>query len=138
MHKLRWALECQLERDSELSFIEYHALARLSEEPDRTLRMSELAMVTNASLSRLSHLVTRLEKWGYVRREPDKTDGRFTNAILTKAGFAKLVSSAPAHVAAVRQLVIDEFSPPELDQLREFCERIDARVEASEWKQGLT
>ncbi len=138
MHKLRRALECQLEHDSDLSFIEYHALARLSEEPDHTLRMSELAMVTNASLSRLSHLVTRLEKWGYVRREPDKTDGRFTNAVLTKAGFAKLISSAPAHVAAVRRLVIDEFSRPELDQLREFCERIEARVDASEWKQPLT
>src|SRR5580692_7067757 len=86
MHKLRWALECQLEQDSDLSFIEYHALARLSEEPDRTLRMSELAMVTNASLSRLSHLVTRLERWGFVVRESDKIDGRFTNAILTEAG----------------------------------------------------
>jgi len=138
MHKLPWALECQLERDSDLSFIEYHALARLSEEPDRTLRMSELAMVTNASLSRLSHLVTRLEKWGFVRREPDKIDGRFTNAILTEAGYAKLVSSAPAHVAAVRQLVFDEFSPAELDQLRGFCERIVARVDASAWKQPLT
>ncbi len=138
MHKLGWALECQLERDSDLSFIEYHALARLSEEPDGTLRMSELAILTNASLSRLSHLVTRLEKWGFVRREPDKTDGRFTNAILTEAGFAKLVASAPAHVAAVRQLVIDEFSPSELDQLREFCERIVARVDASAWKQPLT
>src|ERR1700722_7576446 len=95
IHKLGWALECQLERDSDLSFIEYHALARLSEESDRMLRMSELAIVTNASLSRLSHLVTRLEKWGFVRREPDKTDGRFTNAILTEAGYAKLVSSAP-------------------------------------------
>ena len=138
MHKLRWALECQLERESGLSFIEYHALARLSEEPDRTLRMSELAMVTNASLSRLSHLVTRLEKWGFVRREPDKTDGRFTNAILTKAGLAELVASAPAHVAAVRQLVIDEFSPAELDQLGEFCERIVDRVDTSEWKQPLS
>jgi DNA-binding MarR family transcriptional regulator len=138
MHKLNWALECQLERDSDLSFIEYHALARLSEEPDHTLRMSELAMVTNASLSRLSHLVTRLEKWGFVRREPDKMDGRFTKAILTEAGYAKLVSSAPAHVAAVRQLVVDEFSPTELDQLRGFCERIVARVDASAWKQPLT
>src|SRR3984957_16308767 len=116
MHKLRWALECQLERDSDLSFIEYHALVRLSEEPDRTLRMSELAAVTNSSLSRLSHLVTRLEKWGFVRREPDKTNGRFTNAVLTKAGSTKLVSSAPAHVATVRQLVIDELSPSELIQ----------------------
>lgn len=138
MHKLRWALECQLERDSDLSFIEYHALARLSEDPDHTLRMSELAMVTNASLSRLSHLVTRLEKWGFVRREPDRVDGRFTNASLTEAGFAKLVASAPAHVAAVRQLVFDEFSPAELDQMREFCEQILARVDASAWKQPLT
>ena len=73
-----------------------------------------------------------------MRREPDKTDGRFTNAILTEAGFAKLVASAPAHVAAVRQLVIDEFSPSELDQLSEFCERIVARVDASAWKQPLT
>ena len=137
IHKLGWAVGSQLERDSDLSFIEYHALARLSEEPDGTLRMSELAMVTHASLSRLSHLVTRLEDWGFVRREPDKTNGRFTNAILTEAGLAKLVASAPAHVAAVRQLVIDEFSATELDQLRSFCERIVARVDASAWKQPL-
>src|SRR5258708_34606286 len=88
MTKLRWALECQLQRDAELSFIEYHALARLSEDPDHTLRMSELAVVTNASLSRLSHLVKRLESRGLVRREPDPTDGRFTNAILPKTGYA--------------------------------------------------
>jgi DNA-binding MarR family transcriptional regulator len=138
VHKLRWALECQLERDADLSFIEYHALARLSEEPQHRLRMSELAAVTNASLSRLSHLVTRLESWGYVQREPDANDGRYTIAILTKAGYAKLVKSAPAHVACVRQLVIDEFSPKELAQLRIACDRIDARIEASAWKQELT
>jgi DNA-binding MarR family transcriptional regulator len=138
MHNLGWALECQLERDSDLSFIEYYALARLSEEPTRTLRMSELAAVTNASLSRLSHLVTRLEKWGLVRREPDPINGRYTNAILTKAGYTKLVDSAPAHVEAVRQLVIDEFSPADLTKLRTFCERIVARVDASTWKQPLT
>ena len=78
VHKLRWALECQLERDSELSFIEYHTLARLSEEPRRRLRMSDLAVLTNASLSRLSHLIKRLESTGDVRREPDPTDGRYT------------------------------------------------------------
>jgi DNA-binding MarR family transcriptional regulator len=138
MHKLGWALECQLKRDADLSFIEYHTLARLSEEPTRTLRMSELAEVTDASLSRLSHLVTRLEKWGFVRREPDPTDGRYTNAVLTKAGYAKLRRSAPAHVEAVRQLVIDELSPTELAKLDALCERILARVDASAWKQPLT
>jgi DNA-binding MarR family transcriptional regulator len=84
--KLPWALECQLQRDAGLSFIEYHALARLSEDPEHTLRMSVLAELTNASLSRLSHLIKRLEARGLVRREADPTDGRFTNAILTKSG----------------------------------------------------
>ncbi len=136
--KLRWALECQLERDAGLSFIEYHTLARLSEEPGHTLRMSDLAAVTNASLSRLSHLVTRLESWGFVEREPDPTDGRFTRAVLTETGYAKLVASAPAHVVAVRTLVIDEFPCSELDRLRDAAERIVARIERSEWDQELT
>jgi DNA-binding MarR family transcriptional regulator len=138
MTKLRWALDCQLERDAGLSFIEYHALARLSEEPAHTLRMSQLAALTNASLSRLSHLVKRLEAWGFVRREADATDGRFTNAVLTQAGYAKLVASAPAHVAAVRALVMDEFDAREVALLRSLSERVTARIEASDWNQTLT
>jgi DNA-binding MarR family transcriptional regulator len=129
MHKLRWALECQLERESDLSFIEYHALARLSEEPDHTLRMSKLAAVTNASLSRLSHLVKRLEARGLIRREPDPSDGRLTNAILTDKGYKKLLASAPGHVETVRDLVIDALSPAELQQLRKASERIVERVD---------
>src|SRR2546430_12964058 len=69
--KLPWAIECQLQRDAGLSFIEYHALARLSEDPKHTLRMSELTLLTNASLTRLSRLVKRLESRGLVRREVD-------------------------------------------------------------------
>jgi len=138
VHQLRAALECQLERDADLSFIEYHALARLSEDADHRLRMSELAALTNASLSRLSHLIKRLESWGYVQREPDPTDGRFTIASLTEAGYAKLVAGAPGHVACVRELVIDEFTSTELDQLRRLCDRIAARVDSSAWKQALS
>src|SRR3979409_806098 len=67
--RLPTALEAQLQRDAQLSYIEYYALAGLSEQPNRAMRMSELAVLTNAELSRLSHLITRLEKWGYVWRE---------------------------------------------------------------------
>jgi cytochrome P450 len=49
---------------------------------------------------------------------------------MTDTGYAKLVESAPAHVAAVRSLVIDEFTPTELRQLRKAAERIAARVDA--------
>ena len=80
---LPWSIDQQLQRDANLGMVEYQVLAMLSESPQRTMRMSSLAEVTNASLSRLSHLVKRLERRGLVRREPDPTDGRFTNAILT-------------------------------------------------------
>src|SRR6266446_4483514 len=108
---------------------QYHTLVRLSEEPNHTLRMSELAMVSNQSLSRLSHLVKRLEARGLLRRETDTSDGRFTNAILTEEGHALLVASAPGHVEHVRALVIDAFSAAELRQLREASERILARID---------
>jgi DNA-binding MarR family transcriptional regulator len=131
MVKLRWALECQLQHGAGLSFIEYHALARLSENPGNTMRMSELAEVTDASLSRLSHLIKRLERRQLVRREPDPADGRFTNAVLTRAGLRLLTDSAPAHVAKVRELVIDALTPAELRQLRLASERILERIESS-------
>jgi DNA-binding MarR family transcriptional regulator len=127
--RLPWALECQLQRDAGLSFTEYYALAMLSEPPDHTRRMSDLATVTNASLSRLSHLVKRLEERGFVRREPDPTDGRYTNAVLTEAGYEHLVASAPDHVTSVRRLVIDPFTKAELRQLHEAAERILRQVD---------
>lgn len=69
-----------------LSFVEYDAPAGLSDRPDHTMRMGELVVFTNAELSRLSHLIGRLENRGLVRREPDPNDRRYTRAILTAAG----------------------------------------------------
>ncbi|MDT5104875.1 MAG: hypothetical protein QOI25_2388 [Mycobacterium sp.] len=127
--RLPTALEAQLQRDAQLSYIEYYALAGLSEQPNRAMRMSELAVLTNAELSRLSHLITRLEKRGYVRREPDPSDGRYTNAVLTEAGYKHLVAAAPGHVAAVRDLVIDGLDDTELHALRQIADRIIARID---------
>lgn len=101
------AIEAQLKRDAGISFFEYHVLAMLSEAEERTRLMSDLAFWANSSLSRLSHVVTRLEKQGWVRRETCATDRRATNAVLTDAGFAHLAAHAPAHVAEVRRLVFD-------------------------------
>ena len=90
------------------------AMAMLSGAPAQTLRMSDLAERTSSSLSRLSHLAKRLESRGYIRRETDPADGRFTNAILLPAGLTKLESAAPGHVAYVRQLVVDNLSAERL------------------------
>ena len=128
---LPWSIDQQLQRDADLGMVEYQVLAMLSESPGHTMRMSSLAEVTNASLSRLSHLVKRLEGRGLVRREPDPGDGRFTNAILTDVGFKTLADAAPGHVAHVRSLVIDVLSSEQLRRLGRDAERIMARIDAS-------
>jgi DNA-binding MarR family transcriptional regulator len=128
---LPWSIDQQLQRDSQLGMIEYQVLARLSESPGRTRRMSSLADLVNASLSRLSHLVKRLEARGLVRREPDSVDGRFTNAILTDAGWRLLTEAAPQHVAHVRSLVIDALTPEQVRRMGRDAERIMARIDTS-------
>jgi DNA-binding MarR family transcriptional regulator len=128
---LPWSIDQQLQRDSKLGMMEYQVLAMLSGSPERTMRMSSLAEVTNASLSRLSHLVKRLEGRGLVRREPDLLDGRFTNAILTDDGFRTLAEAAPGHVAHVRSLVIDVLSPEQLRRVGRAADRVMSRIDTS-------
>jgi DNA-binding MarR family transcriptional regulator len=127
--RLPTMLDAQLERDAGLNFFEYTVLAMLSEQPTRTLGMSQLAAVTSASLSRLSNVVKRLEQRGYLRRQGDPADGRCTQAVLTDAGMAKVVATAPGHVAAARKLVIDAVTPTQLHQLRAANERILRRID---------
>src|SRR6201981_1627071 len=129
---LPWSIDQQLQRDSNLRIVEYQVLAMLSESPERTMRMSSLAEVTNASLSRLSHLVKRLEARGLGRREADPAAGRFTNAILTALGFQTLAAAAPGHVAHVRSLVIDVLSPEQLRRLGLVADRIVSHIDTSE------
>jgi DNA-binding MarR family transcriptional regulator len=129
---LPWSIDQQLRRDSNLGMVEYQVMARLSQSPERTLRMSSLADLANASLSRLSHLVTRLEQRGLVRREPDPADGRFTRAILTDEGFRTLAEAAPGHVAHVRSLVIDVLSPEQLRRLGQAADRIMSHIDTSQ------
>ena len=122
--RLPAALESQLQRDSGISHFEYQVLAVLSETNERTLRMSELAVLSEGSLPRLSQVVGRMEKRGWVRREADPADGRYTLAILTDEGLAKVVEAAPGHVEMVRSLVFDPLTKANSRQLREIGRRI--------------
>lgn len=110
-------LDSQLERDEQLSHFDYYCLAMLSEAPGRTLRMTALAGMTNATLPRLSRVMNRLEEASYVRREPCPGDRRATNVVLTDTGWEKVVQAAPGHVRNVRELVIDALDPEQVDQL---------------------
>ena len=122
--RLPAALDAQLQRDAGITSFDYLVLSGLSESPNRTLRMSELAAIANSSLSRLSHVVSRLEAKGWVRREPCPGDGRFINAVLTDDGGQKVLTTAPGHVAAVRELLIEVLSQEEFAQLGAISARV--------------
>jgi DNA-binding MarR family transcriptional regulator len=131
VERLPGILDSQLRQDSNLTHFEYQVLAMLSEAPDRTLRMSELSLLTNATLPRLSHVVTRLEGRGLVARLPVPTDRRATNATLTEAGWEAIVAAAPGHVATVREYVLDPLTPRQVQQLATIAAAILSRVDPS-------
>ncbi|WP_030658489.1 MULTISPECIES: MarR family winged helix-turn-helix transcriptional regulator [Streptomyces] len=123
------ALDTQLQRDAQISHFEYQVLATLSEASERTMRMSELAVLTNGSLSRLSHVVKRLEKQGWVRRTPDPENGRYTLAVLTETGWEKVVATAPGHVEEVRSLVFDPLTQAQQRTLRTIGQRVNQAID---------
>ncbi|MCS5732819.1 MarR family winged helix-turn-helix transcriptional regulator [Herbiconiux daphne] len=117
-------LDSQLQHDEQLTHFEYLVMAKLSESPEHTLRMTALAATTNSTLPRLSHVVSRLESRGFVERSPCPTDRRATNAHLTEAGWQKVVQTAPGHVETVRDYVIDRLTDEQVTQLDEIMQAL--------------
>ncbi|MGN9776457.1 MarR family winged helix-turn-helix transcriptional regulator [Micromonospora sp. H33] len=117
-------LDRELQRDAGMPHAYYEILVRLSEAPERRLRMSDLADATGSSRSRLSHAIARLEAAGWVRREECPTDRRGQLALLTDEGFATLAAAAPGHVEGVRRHLFDALSPAQVDQLRRISETL--------------
>ncbi|RMI29961.1 MarR family transcriptional regulator [Nocardia stercoris] len=124
-------MDTQLQREAGMTHFEYLLLTALAEQPNRKLQLSELAARANASLSRLSHVVTKLERVGWVRREalPGR---RGAHAVLTESGYAKAVAAAPGYLAAVRGLVFDGFDRSEVEQLSTIADAIIAQLEAGQ------
>ena len=126
MSSLPAAMDAQLQRDSDMSMVEYEVLSFLSMQPACTIRMSELASFARVSLSHLSRIATRLEKRGWMRRTPDPIDGRWTLALLTDIGRDMVVAAAPGHVETVRAHVFDPLTKAQIDQLRVITEKVNA------------
>lgn len=116
-------LQVELERFG-LDLSEYEIMVNLSEEPERTLRMSELAERSRQSRSRLTHTVSRMEKKGLVRRSTCASDRRGVFATLTPAGYELLVAAAPHHVESVRRALVDPVSPEDYQALGRVMEAV--------------
>lgn len=125
------AIDSDLQRKAGLTLYEYLVLAALSETPDRTLKMSDLAYRANSSLSRLSHLISRLEKRGWVIKRPCENDRRASTVMLTAAGEEKIRSAAPGHAQLVQDLVVGPLRPAQLQQLGEAAATVVQAIDTA-------
>lgn len=122
------ALDAQLRRESELTHFEYVVLSALRYAPDATMQMSRLAEVTASTLTRLSHVCSRLEKRGFVERFVCPDNRRATNVRLASEGWDELRRATAGHIDTVRALVIDALTPEQLDQLTEITTAVLTRL----------
>jgi DNA-binding MarR family transcriptional regulator len=125
-------LDRQLQRDAGMPHIYYGLLVTLAEAPRRRLRMTELAMRSKITRSRLSHAVARLEKNGWVRREDCPGDKRGQFAVLTEGGLEVLRRTAPGHVNAVRQAMFERLTPEQQKALGEIMEIVAEGLQPNE------
>lgn len=130
--RLPAAMDTQLQREAGVTHFEYFVLELLAAEPERRLQLSELAARANASLSRLSHVVTKLERLGWARREV-LAGRRGAHAVLTDAGYRKVQQAMPGYLEAVRGLVFDGLDDRQTEILLELGEAMVAQLET-----GLT
>ncbi len=127
------SLDAHLFREARITLFDYTVLAMLSESEGRCLPMSELAARSTASLSRLSHVVKKLEGRGWVSRLPSSSDGRVTTASLTPAGLEMLTDLAVAHVAQVRATVFDALDGQDVADLERVGRKILHGMDSAHW-----
>ncbi|MFI5801088.1 MarR family winged helix-turn-helix transcriptional regulator [Streptomyces sp. NPDC051677] len=118
------AFDADLDRAERMTHTEYLVLMFLSEAPESTLRLVDLASHCHKSPSAVSRAVGRLENDGLVRRVQASDDGRGSNAVLTDMGLARLQQARSTHVASIRRHLIDHLDGVDLDALARALETI--------------
>ena len=125
------ALNRQLQQDCGLTLPEYEVLVQLSEAPQGKLRPFQLGLALDWEQSRLSHMLSRMSRRGFVARQDCAGDRRGADVVLTAAGRAAIESAAPGHVAAVRRLVFDQMDSEQTATFGQVFEAILAGLENS-------
>jgi len=121
-------LDRDLRTNHGLSMAEYEILVRLSEAPERSIRMAELADMISHSRSRVTHTITRLERDGIVVRGQCSDDGRGVSAVLTDHGFGVLEAAAHTHVQGVHDYLVTNASDEEFTVVGAVMQRVLAKL----------
>ena len=130
------ALERELVQHFDITMDDYALLVLLSENEDRSARMSELADDAIVPRPQVTYRISRLEKRGIVERRPCATDARGTEAYLTDEGFALLDAAARHHVTNVREMFLDHLTGEEFCTLGEAMGRVHGELASREAKRA--
>lgn len=101
-------------------------LVRLDQAPNRRLRAVELSRQLKKSPSHVSRMLDRAEAAGLVEREPDQSDRRASQVIMTEGGHNLLVEFAPRLEAIIHRVIEKTLSPAEIETLIGALNRIEA------------
>jgi DNA-binding MarR family transcriptional regulator len=126
--QLQATLHRRLQADAGLSLADFDVLVALCDRAGEPVRAGELAGLLQWEKSRLSHHLARMERRGLVAREDCPDDARGAFVVLTDAGRRAQEAAAPAHVAAVRELVFDGLAPEQVDALIAVSDEVRARI----------
>ena len=116
-------LGTDLEKETGLSLADFDVLAQLAQAGGE-LRMTELAARVLSSRSGLTRRVAGLVDEGLVRRATADADARGVVVVLTDAGVARLIETAPVHLRGVRDLFVSRLSDRELAMLEAALEKV--------------
>ncbi|NRQ35510.1 MarR family transcriptional regulator [Nonomuraea sp. NN258] len=115
-------------RDAGLTMVQYEILHWANECAPRRRCITELADLMITSRSGLSYQVAQLEKAGLLRRETDADDERRAMVVITEDGRRLLEKTAPGHVAAVRDGLIDLLTDEQVAQLADIMDGVRTRL----------
>lgn len=115
-----------------MTSFEYTLLDSLADAPEHFLRLTELAARTNATLPRLSRVVSSLEKRGWLERVRCPSDARATNAFITDAGVRARETAQPVYGSAVRRLVLAGFDSDGIKKLADVCLTVLQKLDPQE------
>jgi DNA-binding MarR family transcriptional regulator len=117
-------LDADLVAEHGMTSRDYEVLLYLSQAPERALGMSALAEATMLTRSGITRLVDGLVSNGLIERVACAEDARVSYAKLTEAGYEKLRSAGCTHIAGIKRMFLEHFTPEEIDALASLLGRL--------------
>lgn len=119
-------LDTELRQQHKLTVSEFDVLVTLFNAPDHRLGMSALAREAMLSPAGVTHLVTRLERDGLVKRELDPADRRKWFTVLTEEGDRALRAARRTHNTVLRRTFLAATSAADRKLLQQLWQRLSS------------